>query len=73
MKLQTAGELRDSIDLFTHTVPAEYKNFLTKLMPVFLEILRGPPVFVSTSPEQVCARIPRACTTLEIANGRGRA
>lgn len=53
LKLQIANELRDSIDLFTHTVPADYTKFLGQLMPVFLEILRGPPVFVSTSPEQV--------------------
>lgn len=52
-KLQAASELRDSIDLFTHTVPAEYTKFLQKLMPVFLDILKGPPVFISTSPEQV--------------------
>jgi hypothetical protein len=53
IKLQLASELRDSIDLFTHTVPSAYTDFLEKLMPVFLQILRGPPVFISTSPEQV--------------------
>jgi hypothetical protein len=53
IKLQLASELRDSIDLFTHTVPSAYTDFLQKLMPVFLQILRGPPVFISTSPEQV--------------------
>jgi hypothetical protein len=53
LKLQLASELRDSIDLFTHTVPSAYTDFLQKLMPVFLQILRGPPVFISTSPEQV--------------------
>lgn len=58
LKLQIASELRDSIDLFTHTVPLEYTKFLQKLMPVFLEILRGPPVFISTSPEQVSGPAP---------------
>jgi hypothetical protein len=53
LKLLSASELRDSIDLFTHTLPSEYTLFLEKLMPVFLDILRGPPVFISTSPEQV--------------------
>lgn len=53
LKLQIAGELRDSIDMFTHT-PAEYTRFLLKLMPVFTTILSGQPVFISTSPEQVC-------------------
>lgn len=52
LKLQIAGELRDSIDMFTHT-PAEYTRFLQKLMPVFNTILSGQPVFISTSPEQV--------------------
>ncbi|KAI5780891.1 hypothetical protein EDC01DRAFT_259729 [Geopyxis carbonaria] len=51
-KLQSASELRDSIDMFTHAQPAEYTRFLQKLMPVFLEILRESPVFISTSPEQ---------------------
>jgi transformation/transcription domain-associated protein len=53
LKLQIAGELRDSIDMFTHT-PADYAKFLAKLMPVFTSILSGQPVFISTSPEQVC-------------------
>lgn len=53
LKLQIAGELRDSIDMFTHT-PAEYTRFLAKLMPVFTTILNGQPVFISTSSEQVC-------------------
>ncbi len=55
LKLQIASELRDSIDLYTHATPGEYHKFLQKLMPVFLEILRGPPVFISTLPEQVVA------------------
>jgi transformation/transcription domain-associated protein len=53
VKLQAASELRDSIDLFTHTGPADYTRFLQKLMPVFLDLLKGPAVFISTSPEQV--------------------
>jgi transformation/transcription domain-associated protein len=53
LKLQIAGELRDSIDMFTHTA-ADYTKFLAKLMPVFKQILGGQPVFISTSPEQVC-------------------
>lgn len=52
LKLQIAGELRDSIDVFTH-VPTEYTKFLQKLMPVFFTILNGQPVFISTSPDQV--------------------
>ncbi|RPB12496.1 hypothetical protein P167DRAFT_506485 [Morchella conica CCBAS932] len=51
LKLQIAGELRDSIDVFTH-VPTEYTKFLQKLMPVFFTILNGQPVFISTSPDQ---------------------
>ncbi|KAL7273085.1 transcription-associated protein 1 [Rhizina undulata] len=51
LKLQIASELRDSIDMFTHT-PTEYNKFLQRLMPVFKGILSSQPVFISTSPEQ---------------------
>lgn len=51
-KLQIASELRDSIDLYTHMAGADYTRFLEKLVPVFLDILRGQPVFLSTSTEQ---------------------
>lgn len=52
MKLQIASELRDAIDMFTHAATADYTHFLEKLIPVFLDILRGPPVFLSSSTEQ---------------------
>ena len=67
VKLQAASELRDSLDLFTHTGPADYTRFLQKLMPVFLDLLKGPAVFISTSPEQVralrleCSRQDHLC------------
>ncbi|EMC93830.1 hypothetical protein BAUCODRAFT_75390 [Baudoinia panamericana UAMH 10762] len=43
-------ELRDSID--TLSQGNNYGNFLAKFVPIFLDILSGPPVFTSTSPEQ---------------------
>lgn len=52
VKLQIASELRDAIDMFTHAAVSDYTQFLEKLIPVFLDILRGPPVFNSASTEQ---------------------
>ncbi|KAH0562572.1 hypothetical protein GP486_002747 [Trichoglossum hirsutum] len=49
LKVSIASELRDSIDLFQG--PA-YPKFLAKLMPVFMQLLQGKPVFISTSAEQ---------------------
>ena len=50
-RLQTASELRDSIE---HLVQAQYYPvFLRAMIPVILKLLEGPPVFVSTSLEQV--------------------
>lgn len=44
-------ELRDSIETWCQ-MPT-YILFLQKLIPVFLEILSGAPVFTSNSPEQI--------------------
>ena len=50
-RLQTASELRDSIE---HLVQGQYYPiFLRAIIPVILKLLEGPPVFVSTSLEQV--------------------
>ncbi|KAI9769878.1 MAG: hypothetical protein M1839_003575 [Geoglossum umbratile] len=49
LKVSIAAELRDSIDLFQG---AAYPSFLAKLMPVFMQLLQGKPVFISTSAEQ---------------------
>lgn len=43
-------EIRDQLDAWCS--PPTYATFLQKLVPVFLSILSGPPVFTSTSPEQ---------------------
>jgi transformation/transcription domain-associated protein len=51
LKAQIAQELRDGIDYFTQG--AQYPTFLKRLVPIFLKLLEGPPVFISTSAEQV--------------------
>ena len=52
-KLNNATELRDNIDLLCSG--PSYAVFLKKLIPVFAKLLEGPPVFISTSWEQVCS------------------
>ncbi|KAK6079371.1 histone acetylase complex subunit (FAT domain-containing protein) [Seiridium cupressi] len=49
-KLEAAANLRDTLDHYTNG-PA-YPTFLKKTMPPFVNILRGPCVFQSTSIEQ---------------------
>ncbi|KAF2140214.1 uncharacterized protein K452DRAFT_273824 [Aplosporella prunicola CBS 121167] len=52
LKLKTgvATEIRDSIELYSSG--STYNSFLEKFIPVFLKLLDGPPVFISTSQEQ---------------------
>lgn len=50
-KYNTATELRDNIDILCNG-PA-YPIFLKKLIPVFMKLLEGPPVFMSTYMEHV--------------------
>ena len=45
-----ATELRDSLESWCQG--NTYSQFLNKLVPIFLKILEGQPVFISTSPEQ---------------------
>lgn len=52
LKLEAATTLRDSLDHYT-SGPI-YTPFLKRLMPIFINILRGPCIFQSNSPEQVC-------------------
>jgi transformation/transcription domain-associated protein len=47
-------EIRDSIESYCQGV--QYAQFMNALVPAFLKILDGNPVFISTSPEQVSAR-----------------
>ena len=55
-KYNTATELRDNIDILCNG-PA-YPIFLKKLVPVFMKLLEGPPVFMSTYMEHVsCAMV----------------
>ncbi|KAF8460620.1 hypothetical protein BDZ91DRAFT_851440 [Kalaharituber pfeilii] len=49
LKLQIASDLRDTIDMYQGQ---EYPKFLAKIIPVFTQLLKGPPVFSSSSPEQ---------------------
>jgi transformation/transcription domain-associated protein len=47
-------EIRDSIESYCQGV--QYAQFMNALVPAFLKILDGNPVFISTSPEQVSVR-----------------
>lgn len=53
-KYNIATELRDNIDILCNG--PTYPIFLKKLVPVFMKLLEGPPVFMSTYMEHVsCA------------------
>ncbi|KAK3714099.1 transcription-associated protein 1 [Vermiconidia calcicola] len=49
-------ELRDQIESWCQ--PPTYTPFLAKFIPIFLDILSGPPVFTSNSPEQIYRQRP---------------
>lgn len=46
-------EIRDNIESYCQG--ALYAQFMNALVPAFMKILDGSPVFISTSPEQVSA------------------
>ncbi|GAO18530.1 hypothetical protein UVI_02054720 [Ustilaginoidea virens] len=50
LKLEAATALRDSLDHYTGG--HYYTPFLKRLMPIFINILRGPCIFQSSSPDQ---------------------
>ncbi|QSZ33988.1 hypothetical protein DSL72_005568 [Monilinia vaccinii-corymbosi] len=50
IKVEAAVQLRDGLENYI-TGPI-YPAFLRKLMPIFINCLKGPPVFISTSLEQ---------------------
>lgn len=50
-KYNIATELRDNIDILCNG--PTYPIFLKKLVPVFMKLLEGPPVFMSTYMEHV--------------------
>jgi transformation/transcription domain-associated protein len=51
IRIKAATQLLDNIE---HYVSGPiYAEFLKKLVPIFINCLKGPPVFTSTSPEQV--------------------
>ncbi|RDW62546.1 hypothetical protein BP5796_10848 [Coleophoma crateriformis] len=50
LKVEAATQLRDSLEHYT-SGPI-YPAFLKKLIPIFMSCLNGPPIFISTSPEQ---------------------
>ena len=51
VKLNHAMELRDNVEFLC--AGAIYPVFLRKLIPIFLKLLEGPPIFISTSWIQV--------------------
>jgi transformation/transcription domain-associated protein len=51
IRIKAAIQLLDNIG---HYVSGPiYAKFLKKLVPIFINCLKGQPVFISTSPEQV--------------------
>jgi transformation/transcription domain-associated protein len=50
-----ATEIRDNIESYCQG--QQYSAFLNHLVPVFLKILDGAPVFISTSPEQANTKL----------------
>ncbi|KAL8351867.1 hypothetical protein RB601_002265 [Gaeumannomyces tritici] len=50
-KLESATNLRDTLDHYTSGL-AIYPQFLKRVMPAFINILRGPCIFQSAAPEQ---------------------
>lgn len=52
LKVDAATQLRDSLEHYTAS--QYYPAFLKKLIPLFITLLKGQPVFISTNPEQVC-------------------
>jgi hypothetical protein len=54
IKVEAASQLRDNLE---HYISGPiYPAFLKKLVPIFVQCLKGPPVFISTSAEQVYTR-----------------
>lgn len=51
VKSEAATQLRDNLEHYTSG--QIYTGFLKRMIPLFVTILEGPPVFISTSPEQV--------------------
>ncbi|KFY73637.1 hypothetical protein V499_06289 [Pseudogymnoascus sp. VKM F-103] len=50
LRVDAATQLRDSLEHYT--TPQAYPTFLKKLVPIFIQLLKGQPVFISTNPEQ---------------------
>ena len=61
-KLEAATALRDGLDHYTNG--PNYSHFLKRVMPIFINILRGPCIFQSTSLEQVRYRLMIPITIL---------
>lgn len=51
VKLNIAIEIRDNIDQLC--TGSSYYTFLEKLVPVFMKLLEGPPVYMSLAWEHV--------------------
>lgn len=65
VKSTQAIDIRDNIESYCQG--PQYSAFLNHLVPVFLKILDGSPVFISTSPEQVSGIIA-ACSGARMSN-----
>ena len=49
LRIEAATALRDNIEYYTNV--QNYPAFLKRVMPAFINILRGPCIFQSNSPE----------------------
>jgi hypothetical protein len=52
LRIEAATAIRDGLEYYTGG--QNYPAFLRRVMPAFVLILRGPCIFQSNSPEQVC-------------------
>jgi hypothetical protein len=55
VKLAQAIDIRDNIE--TYCQGQQYGAFLTHLVPLFLKVLDGEPIFISTSPDHVSSAV----------------
>lgn len=54
VKVEAANQLRDNLEAYISG--PMYPAFLKRVVPILLNCLTGPPVFISTNPDQV--RLP---------------
>jgi transformation/transcription domain-associated protein len=56
IRIEAAIQLSNNIEHYVSS--PTYAEFLKKFIPIFINCLKSPPVFIDTSPEQV--KVPRS-------------